>query len=190
MESGAPAHLEFRFSVYYPSVFPPASTLVPTVYVFPTASFAPYKWDIVAQTLRSVLRRQPDLSKLSSLPMLPPIPAGQAIRAQAAYLAFHSGRGICYLAYYASDVSLPTPNRMIYAFQGVTSDGKYYVSAVFPVHVAFLPTTAPANIDYPNGYYKYVNALVKKLDAPAAASAITPRVSWLNATMSSISVVG
>jgi hypothetical protein len=187
----APAHVEFRFSHYYPSLFPPASIAVPTVYVFSTNSFAAYKWDAVERSLESILHARPDLTKTKQLPILPEIEAGQVFHAQAAYQSFKDGRGISYLAFYAQDVSPVTANRLIYSFQGITTDGRYYLSAIFPVHVSFLPGNIPSTFDYnafEKSFEKYLKDLVLKLDAPAAKKALTPSLALLNALAASVAI--
>ena len=187
----APAHIEFRFSHYYPSLFPPDSVAVPTVYVFSTNSFAAYKWDTVERSLASILHAHPDLTKTKQLPMLPEMEAGQVFHAQATYQSFNGGHGISYLAFYAQDVSPVTANRLIYSFQGITTDGRYYLSAVFPVHVSFLPGTIPSTFDYnafEKSFEKYLKDLVLKLDAPAAKKALTPSLALLNALAASVAI--
>jgi hypothetical protein len=188
-----PAHIEFRFSHYYPTLFPPATVAAPTVYVYRTATFAAYKWDVAEHSLAAILHTHPNLAKTKQLPLLPSIPAGQVFHAQAAYRSFASGQGISYLAYYAQDVSPVTANRLIYAFQGISTDGRYYLSAVFPVHVAFLPSEMPSNLDYnafARGFEQYLSKLVQRLNAPSASQNVTPRPAMLNALMASVAIGG
>jgi hypothetical protein len=187
----APAHLAFRFSPYYPSVFPPLTVITPTIYVFRTASLAEYKWDGVERRLAAILHTHPDLAPTSPLPLLPELEAAEVFHARAAYVSFQDGQGISYLALHAQDVAPVTANQLFYAYEGLTADGRYYLAAIFPVHVPFLPATPPSNFDYNTfvkGYKRYLRQLVHKLNEPATPRALTPPLPRLNALMASVGI--
>ncbi len=189
----APAHPEFRFSHYYSHVLPTGTIAVPTIAVYSTASFGEYKWDQVERRLLSILHAHPNLKKVTLLPLLPPQPAGQIFHAQEKYLSFKSGQALCYLTYYASDVSPVTANRLIYTCQGLTADAQYYVAAIFPVHISLLPGVIPGNFDYnafAKSYERYIATLAARLDTPAAAQASTPGFAVLDSTVASIAISG
>jgi hypothetical protein len=57
-------------------------------------------------------------------------------------LEFAGGKGIRYLSYYSQGPSPVLDGRIFYTFQGLTNDGKFYVSALFPVHTGIFPEEA------------------------------------------------
>lgn len=73
-----------------------------------------------------------------SIPFLPVFNAAQVFRAQVKYLDFINGQGVRFLTEYAQ-YSAPVNNHdLFYAFQGITADGKYWVSAILPVNAVYL----------------------------------------------------
>lgn len=148
--------IEFLNYAPFPNMndYPAAS-----INVFNTADFANYPlFNQEYQALQSILATRPDLAQyltihenMSQNPVLPFLPimnATQAIRAQPVYIDTGTLIGIRYLAVYSQDASLFTQDRVVYTFQGISTDGSTYVSARFQVLAAVLPTTTPADFDY------------------------------------------
>ncbi len=73
------------------------------------------------------------------LPFLSVSIEAQTFTAQPKFLSFANGSGIRYLTQYTQGIYPVMNSRMIYTFQGLTSDGKYYISAVLPEGADFLP---------------------------------------------------
>jgi hypothetical protein len=48
------------------------------------------------------------------------------------------------LSQFAQDPSPVLDQQVFYTFQGVSADGQFYVSALFPVRTGIFPTEAPA----------------------------------------------
>lgn len=95
--------------------------------------------DIYLQ-LQKLLTEKPDLSAYMKpdmaqhslvLPHLYPPPAAQILRARAAYVETDHMLGIRYLAAYAQDVSPLSSEQIMYLYEGISTDGNYYVSAQF-----------------------------------------------------------
>ena len=132
-----------------------------------------------------------------TLPHLPPIPAGQTIRAQAEYLPITDGMGIRYLTSYASDVSPLTDDRIIYTYQGATSQFKgdkpgYYIAFTYPIKTGVLPTEIPTDFDYnafSNNYIKEMNAAIQKINT-ADPNTFNPTLSKLDELIKSIKIEG
>jgi hypothetical protein len=78
------------------------------------------------------------------LPFLPWINRKQTFCAQPEIVEFQSGRGIRYLSYYSQGINPVLEREVFYTFQGLTSDGQFYVSAFFPVETGIFPTEPPA----------------------------------------------
>ncbi|PYE55400.1 hypothetical protein [Deinococcus yavapaiensis] len=94
-------------------------------------------------SLRALLKERPAPSEIrGEMPFLPLPNAGQVLNAAVKYLDFGGGRGVRFLVAFASDVSPVTRAQVFYTYQGLTNDGKYYVSLQFPVNLAELPKDA------------------------------------------------
>ena len=76
--------------------------------------------------------------------VLPSIDACQLIRSRVAFLNFDGGSGVRFVSRYATDVSPTTGNDLFYTFQGLTEDGRYWVSVFYPVNVTGLRETTDA----------------------------------------------
>ncbi len=161
-----PSHIEFMFNGY---ILPRDNHLV-GVAVYPLQS--PTGGNTIIQDqanrLRSLLRQRPVLSAQRDLPYLPPIEAAEMFHAKEAYVNFQNGAGISYLTYFTQAAATVT-NAMpvVYTFQGLTNDGKAYVSIQFPLFVPFLPNAAPSqsagSLDAAH-FDAYVRALVARLN--------------------------
>ncbi len=132
-----------------------------------------------------------------TLPHLPPIPAGQTIRAQAEYLPITDGMGIRYLTSYSSDVSPLTDDRISYTYQGATNQFKgdkpgYYIALTYPIKTGVLPTEIPTDFNYDTFSANYVdemNAAIQKINA-ADPNTFSPTLAQLDALVQSIKIEG
>lgn len=94
-------------------------------------------------------RTIPDTQQISVLPVQY---AAQVFHTQVQYLDFANGSGVRFLSAYAQDVTPITNENIFYTFQGLTSDGAYYISAFYPISSTALPetyaeSTAAQNMD-------------------------------------------
>ncbi len=142
----------------------------------------------VAQSLQTLLQNQ---QVDQTLPFLPPYNAAQVMHAQEKFLDFKNGKGVRFLTEY-DQAPLPINNHeLIYTYQGLTSDGKYYVAAVLPVNLPGLPATENATealpADFMDNFLKYLADTVDKLNQQPV-SAYTPDLSKLDAMMQSIEI--
>jgi hypothetical protein len=129
----------------------------------------------------------------AALPFLPTIPAAQVFRAQYRVLPFLSGGGIRYMAIYAQ-YSAPVNNHdLFYTYQGLTSDGKYWVSAILPINNPVLPANAdnpPGGMtweQFSNNYAAYSADMADQLNSQTLDS-FTPTLTALEALVSSIRI--
>jgi len=121
-----------------PSDYPYEDSISSQVLVYPLADLKatyPHAADAVTQldSLLDVAEEPlPD-----QLPFWPQYEFGiPALTAQAELLDFGSGRGIRYITYLSRQVPWSaTSLGLIYTYQGITSDGQYYVSIILPVHI-------------------------------------------------------
>jgi len=141
-----PEHRRFDFT-HYPltdTFFPPFMR------VFPVAGFADayaladsnYAQDQVVK-LYNLLTTRP-LEVDNQLPFLVMTGAAQLFHTKLTYISFANGNGIRYLTEYGQYYAPYNNHDLFYTFQGITSDGKYWVSVVFPVNHTLLPANADA----------------------------------------------
>nr|BAG55473.1 hypothetical protein [uncultured bacterium] len=76
------------------------------------------------------------------LPLLPPPVGSNDLAAQIDFLAFEGGQGVRYIGRFGESPRFVTNDELYYYFQGLTDDGQYYVSGVFPVTTAVLAQDA------------------------------------------------
>jgi hypothetical protein len=206
-----PAHIAFTFINAKEGDTLFSNDLYPQLSIYKTADIAAYNDPLYTQALQDLGGLiegggagdfskyevvAPDNSNLT-LPHLPPIPAGQVIRAQAEYLPITDGVGIRYLTSYASDVSPLTDDRIIYTYQGATSQFKgdkpgYYIAFTYPIKTGVLPTDLPADFDYnafSNNYVKEMNDALQKVNT-ADGSTFNPTLASLDALIQSIKIDG
>lgn len=143
----------------------------------------------VLESLVALLQSQ---QAVDSMPYLPLYSAAQVMHIQVKHLVFKSGRGVRYLTQF-DQAPLPINNyELHYTFQGLTSDGKYYVAAVLPVNQFDLPADASVDLDNPPAKFvedfpAYLSDTVNMLNGQPA-SAFTPDLSALDAMMESLEI--
>jgi hypothetical protein len=80
---------------------------------------------------------------------------------------------------------------LIYTFQGLTSDGKYYVAAVLPINHPSLPAdgkvTGKEPLEFTSDYSTYLANVVKSLN-PQAANTFTPDLTQLDVMLRSLEI--
>ena len=75
------------------------------------------------------------------IPFLPLFNAAQVFRARVGYFPFQNGSGVRFLTEYAQYYAPVNNYDLFYTYQGLTADGKYWVSAIFPVNAPWLQET-------------------------------------------------
>ena len=132
-----PTHYEFSFNRYaVGDHFHEPKILIYPVEDFRSISgFAHDQFNL----LDAALVNRPGGSSMSNLPFLPLWPAAQIFSAQVSYFDFQNGAGVRYLTMFGQDIYPVDNTNLIYTYQGMTRDGRYYISAVFPVTHLGLP---------------------------------------------------
>jgi hypothetical protein len=125
------------------------------------------------------------------IPVLPVVNAAQVIVVKPEYLAFQNWNGVRFITYYAQDLSPLTNGAIFYAFQGITMDVRYVISAEFPLRVPVLPDSIDYSaIDwdaFTANYGTYLDETVTALDN-AASGDYTPSLDTLDALLQTLSV--
>jgi len=195
------AYTHFNFSDINPVSGPG-----PEIYVFASADVTSATGesgnpnsDIIQ--LQTLLKKRP-----TSFPLDPSLPlnwggARTNFVTAARYLKFNSGRGtgLRYLAYISQGPAPILADSLLYSFQGLTDDGRYYVMAKFPILASVLPGkqedasdfwTAIQNRDdtaTAKWLVPYYTRVIAQLTA-APPSSFTPRLDQIDALMQSIIV--
>jgi len=122
-----------------------------------------------------------------SLPFLPESHAAQVFHAQAKLLTFGNGNGIRYIMQ-LSQAHYPVISAdSIYTFQGLTNNGKYYVSVILPVHLTALEGVPQDTVTMNDQQYSdYRNAMIEQINQ--AGSSFNPSLESLDALVQSLSV--
>lgn len=119
-------------------------------------------------------RHKNDFNK--GMPFLPMWEAQQAFISHVKYVNFRNGKGVFFLTQWDTETSQITNDGLEYAFQGITSDGKYYVYAEFSVSAPVLANgDEPAVIAWNEKeylltrqspkYQTYIRGVVAQLEA-------------------------
>jgi hypothetical protein len=120
-----------------------------------------------------------------AMPFLPLSNTKQMMHAHLQYLVFQNGKGVRYLTQFNQGIVPINNHELIYTYQGLTSDGKFYVAAVLPVALPSLPTqgTPPPGAN-PAEY----DASITRLLEDAAPSSFIPDLTKLDAMLGSLEV--
>jgi hypothetical protein len=189
----APDHLKFTLTGYQVR----ESFAEPQIFVYPADEYAKLNTSAAEQInrLKEILAGTP-LSK-DTTPIVPFYNAGQLFTAQMQTLEFKSGRGVRMVTQYAQYPAPVNNHELIYHFQGLTADGKYYVVAVLPVTSSILAANDKPESPVPAGGVPiptdtgpnpaYYDAVTKALDAMYPDS-FNPSLFQLDALIQSITV--
>lgn len=194
-----PAHIEFKFPHYFDGKLgtrlKSGSGEPPLLAIYPTADFAAIQWEGELKSLKALLKRRSGgnsiLAAAKTLPYLPVPEAAQMLHADAIYLSFRNGTGIRYITHYAQDVSPYTADCFFYTYQGLTADGKTYVSATFPLYTSLFPSKIPDKFDYRKFAKQealYRAAGVRKLNAANINKDFLPSIALLDRLIASIDI--
>lgn len=107
--------------------------------IYPVADFVAMNSEVLnprVATLQNLIATQPAVPE--SIPLLPIFNAASVFKAQVKYLSFQNGQGVRYLTEYAQYYAPVNNHDLFYSFQGLTSDGKYWISGIFPINATYL----------------------------------------------------
>jgi hypothetical protein len=188
-----PAYIEFDLSGYALQ----DTFHNPRIIIYPANEYAKMNESAAASvTGLQTLLANSSAPLPKNLPFLPTFNAAQVFHSNEQFLKFQNGMGIRFLTQYAQ-APYPANNKdLFYTFQGITGDGAYYVAALLPVSITFLPadgnpdTPLPAD-GVPFDWNKFENTqahfdlIVQKLNA-ADPNAFTPSLTVLDALIQSV----
>ena len=142
----------------------------------------------IADSLQDLLKSP---QEITNMPFMPLYNASQMMHVQVKYLDFRNGKGVRYLTQFTQGFVPINNNELIYTYQGLTGDGKYYVAAVLPVNHPSLPAdgkvTGKEPPEFTSAFPTYVANVAKALK-PQAANSFAPDLTQLDALMSSLDI--
>ena len=114
--------------------------------IYPVADFVAMEPSIGNRVseMQNLLATQP--AAPDGIPFLPVFNAGEIYRMQVKYLNFQNGEGVRFLTVFGQYYAPVSNHELIYSFQGLTADGKYWVSAFMPINAAYLQDSAESAI--------------------------------------------
>ena len=129
--------------------------------------------------------------EIDPLPFLPLINAKPIIHPQFQVLSFQNGQGFRCLTQLSQGITPINNLELIYTYQGLTQDGKYYVAAVLPVTHSSLPADGKMAgkelEDLASSYTQTLSAVTESLNQQSASS-FTPDLTRLDAMLSSLEI--
>ncbi|MBK7452998.1 MAG: hypothetical protein IPJ46_04545 [Anaerolineales bacterium] len=199
----SPAHAQFTLQGYSLQ----NTTYQPQISIYPADQYAQMgdQPKLIIERLQTILQMQtffpqpvPDMfvtiRPQEELPFLPILDAGQVFHAQENFLSFQNGSGIRYVTQ-LSQAHFPLINNRdaFYTFQGLTGDGKYYVSVIMPINLPYLAGSDgvdpdnPTDVQSPDTYPAYLSSMVDRLNqAEGEANPYAPSLSSLDALVRSL----
>ena len=183
---GTPEHIEFEF-VGYPVE---NDYHRPQVFVFPVDAYraANENVDDKIDRLQSLLQSRP-ANPDRGIPLLPAYNAGELGWAKVAYFDFQNGSGVRFVTQ-LGQAEWPFYNgATFYTYQGLTSDGRYYVSVIMPL-------THPSLNEYdnyqaPDNFFEIAGALLDNQVADLNSQpdeSYFPNIAVLDAMVQSLNV--
>lgn len=174
-EMGGP-YPDYKF-ITFNSFFQNFSYLSPYMVIYPAYDYRSMN-EYAGETIELLLTMTADPQKITDaeeLPFLPPVNAAQVFHSNAAAIEFKNGKGLRYITTYHQDYSPVTNEDLRYTFQGLTTDGRYFVSISIPVYNFGLPANYEIfensykedAKELQNDYQGYVVKIARMLDQSA-----------------------
>jgi hypothetical protein len=162
----------------------------PQIFIYPVEEMikANESTGQIAAALQALLQAP---GEMTPMPFLPLFNAAQVMHANVQYLDFKTGQGLRYLTMFSQGIVPINNNELIYTFQGLTSDRRYYVAAVLPVTHPSLPADGNVSGNEPPEFTSDFSAYLKNTAASLnnqAAETFTPNLALLDAMMSSLEI--
>lgn len=174
----------------------------PTVQVYPVTRFielVPEMANTVSQ-MQQILANKPTEFQ-SAIPVVQIVGAAQVFHARVGYTTFQNGQGIGFLTEYAQYFAPVNNTDLFYTFQGLTADGKYWVSVFLPVNAAYLqasyndpvvPADGIAMPDMNSNNFEdevkaYYASMIQKLES-TPAEAFTPSLACIDQFIQSFNI--
>jgi hypothetical protein len=145
----APAHLQLSLHGYPPN----SSFHVPQIFVYPAQQYAAANQSAAEsiKRLKAILSKPDAQYQNDDLPYVPFFNAGQVLAAQDKVINFKGGSGLRIVTQYAQDVSPINNGGLFYHFEGLTSDGRFYIVTILPTSLPYLAVDNNPDSPVPTG---------------------------------------
>jgi hypothetical protein len=148
----------------------------PQILVYPAMSYV----ELYSGAFESI-HRLDNILGIPGMPIgneqLPTVPsfnnATQAFGSNVQVISFQNGRGVRFLTEYGQYPVSANNNELFYHFQGLTSDGTYYIIAILPITAPVLAETSDAGAVLPPGGVPYPYYADPNADMQAYYTAVT-----------------
>ena len=153
----------------------------PLIYIYPAQGYAemyPSAFESIHR-LDNILGNPGVPINNEQLPVVPFFNAQQAFASKIQVMSFQNGRGVRFLTEYAQYPVSANNQDLFYHFQGLTSDGGYYIIAILPITVPVLADSSDAGAALPPGGIAYPDMSNSNVDWQGYYNAVT---NMLNAT--------
>ena len=187
----APTHLRITLTEYKL----PGKFHEPRIFVYPAEEYAAVNPNAAEQIERVKRILSGATPMQETLPLVPSFNAAQLFAAQIKVIPFQNGSGVRSLTQYAQYAAPINNHELFYHFQGLSSDGKYYMIAILPINAPILAEDEKPEATVPEGgvpipadigpnavYYFSVTEGLNSLPPEA----FTPPLSELDAMIQSI----
>ncbi len=173
----------------------------PQIFVFPAQGYAEMLPG-AAGSIQSVTNIIDSGSPIDAedLPHISFFNAGQVFASQIKRIGFQNGQGVRFVTEYSQYAAPVNNEELFYHFQGLTSDGAFYMIAILPLSAPLLVENSqqgapvpPGGIPYPQlvnpevDYENYLNAVTALLDN-TAPEAFAPTLGQLDRLIASIKI--
>ncbi len=168
----------------------------PEIWIYPVSRFSELLPDIIPHRVSDLKRLISDGTwNGGELPFLPANPQIQSFFIHETSISFTDGLGVRFITEYSDGPNPITNLNIIYTFQGLTDDGKYWVAVTFPISNPILPADdsspwPPEGYTFESwsqNYDAYVSQVKDALEAQALDS-FSPTIDNLDSLIRSISV--
>jgi hypothetical protein len=168
---------------------------LPQIFVFPTSDAVDPGFDDKFPTMRGAVAGLGKLlsrragAVMESIPFLPWADERQLFIGRKKLIRFRNGRGLLFLTQYDQEESPVSNEFLVYTFQGLTDDNRWYVSAVFPVSAPGLPASTGAGSDasFLAGYDRYMKQTTDRLNR-LPAKRFVPNLALLDGIIRSLKI--
>lgn len=169
----------------------------PALMIFPLEEYrqvCQYAGQIIA-SLEEIIAGSQNMDSAAEMPFLPQWNAAQQFHSNIVLLQYDRVSGLRYLTQYVQDYVPVTNDTLIYTFQGITADKKYYISLIMPVSHPGLPADWDDYYDSIGGdyqgfyddYFNYLDLTIALLEV-TADNLFTPSLVKLDGIVETLQV--
>ena len=145
-----------NFAISFKEFGYPAAEIEPQVIFYSTDDFAKTSFELVdismelSDMMSNLRSGYGQLEKVySNVPFMPYRAEERQVTALPKVIDFENGSGIRTLTSFNSTISASASrSNLYYSYQGITNDGNYYISAVFPLRCLNLDNQTASGIDW------------------------------------------